>query len=356
MQLLTLVEGIDKSRFDVTVAAFYKGRQFDKKFCRVADVDIVFLGKKHELDFMFLKNLIKLIKRKQFDIIQPINVSARFFAFLIAKYLKIPYIITTERNAKLIINSFGTRVYFFFEKYTNRFCTLLIANSRAGGQFAESQGVRREKIKVIYNGIYPEKLVVSDPQAIYRSFNIPVNSRIVTMVARVIDQKDPLTYVKAAQLVAEEIKDVVFLLVGDGPLLETVRKRVKANNLQSRFICVGNSHLVADFLSQTDIFVLTSNVSEGCSNALIEAMSFGVPVVATDVGGSAEIVRNGKTGFLIKPRNPERLAEKIEELLNNETLREKMSDNAVKWAKSAYSQETMVNAYENIYTKLVFNT
>ncbi len=355
VQLLSLVEGLDKRRFDVTVAAFYRGKQLDEKFGRVENADIVFLGKKHEFDFLFLKKLTGLARKKRFDIVQPFNVSARFFAFLIAKSAKIPYIITTERNADLVSSALGTRVYYYLEKYTNRFCTLLVANSRAGGRFSEKRGVRADKIKIIYNGIHPEKLELYNPRATLRALNVPEKTRIVTMVARLVDQKDPFTFLNAAALVAGRLDDVTFLLVGDGPLLGALKRRVKELKMQGRFIFAGDSPYVADILSQTHVFALTSKISEGCSNAIIEAMSFGVPVVATNVGGSAEIVSHGKTGYLIRPQQTEQLAARLTAILQDEALRKKFSETAKQTARHVFSLPAMVNAYEEIYHKLVLH-
>jgi glycosyltransferase involved in cell wall biosynthesis len=101
-----------------------------------------------------------------------------------------------------------------------------------------------------------------------------------------------------------------------------------------------------------DLFILSSH-SEGCSISLLEAMASGKPVIATRVGGNPELVLEGKTGFLVPPAEPEKLAEKIIFLLKNEDLRLKMGDEGRKRAKEKFSLEVMIKNYEELYSKVL---
>jgi len=105
---------------------------------------------------------------------------------------------------------------------------------------------------------------------------------------------------------------------------------------------------IPQILAITDVFVLSS-LREGLSSAIIEAMAAGCPVVATAVGGTGELVVDGKTGFLTNPRDPEFLAKKIDYLLADHQLRLSMGIAGVKRVKETFTRERMVSEYECLY-------
>jgi glycosyltransferase involved in cell wall biosynthesis len=350
IQLLSLVHGLNKTEFDVTVAVFYRGEKLDTRFQSAAGIKVIFFDKKHALDFLFLFRLFKAVRRARFDVLQAINTSARFFGLLAAVYGRIPVRIMTERTASLLYPSMGSRIYQFLEKYTNRFATLLIANSQAGRAFAVSRGISPQRLRVIYNGLDPDQIKVrNDRKTVFKNLGIPDYHRLVGMVARIEPEKDPLTFVEAAKKITAEEQHVSFVLVGGGPLFDRVKSHVDQQLPDGNFYCVGYHENAADFIDSMDILVLTSSEIEGCSNSILEAMNFGKPVVATKVGGTAEIVMDNKTGYLIDPRSPGQLAEKVIALLRDETLRRQMGKNARHFAKSTFTQKIMVNAYEAVY-------
>ncbi len=354
VQLLSLVRGLDKSRFDVTVAAFYEGGDLDASFEETPDIDVVYLQKKGGFDFTFLRRLISLIRRRKFQIVQSYNVSARFFGILVAKLMRTPAAIATERTARLLYSSMGSRVYLFLEKQALRSADLVIANSRAGQKFATSRGAAAHKTVVVYNGIDSERITARKrPQDVRRSLGIPATAFVVGMAARVERIKDPFTLVEAARQVLEDAADVRFLLVGDGPLLADVKTEIDALGLKDRFICTGRRSDAADFINIMDVVVLTSHRVEGCSNSLLEAMWLGKPVVATRVGGNVEVVHHQENGLLIPPQRPDELAASVFKLHADASLRQRLGRQAAEDARSRFSQSVMVRRHEEIYKSLL---
>jgi glycosyltransferase involved in cell wall biosynthesis len=352
IQLLTLVKGLDKKQFDAVVAVFYRGRELDRNFEHVKGVPVFFLEKKNRFDFFYLSRFAGLIKSANFDIIQPYNVSARLIGIIAAKIAHIPYIVVTERTARALYSSFGSRVYQFFETYAMRHVTVLVANSKAGRHYALSRGLEPKRTLVIYNGIDPKRLERKDHMNVRLRYGISPKRQIVGTISRIEEQKDPRTLIDTAKLVTKRLPDTCFMLVGDGPLLSEMQTLAKVKGVSDKVIFTGYQVNIADFLKEMNVFVLCSKKIEGCSNSIIEAMAMGKPVVATDVGGTKEIIKHGENGFLVEPENPAQLAEAILKLLTKKQMSRRMAERARMCALENFSQRTMISAYEKLYKDL----
>jgi len=147
--------------------------------------------------------------------------------------------------------------------------------------------------------------------------------------------------------------DFIALFVGDGPLRGKLEGLVRELGLENRVRFLGSKDReeIPEILAITDIFVLPS-LSEGLPTAVIEAMAAGCPVVATAVGGTAEVVADGETGLLVPPRDPDALAEGMKILLQSRATRRKMGEAGAKRAREYFSIERMVREYEALYRRL----
>ena len=115
IQLLSLVKGLDKDRYEATVAFFYNYGDLKVEFEKVPHISLVCLNKNGPLDFTFLVKLFRLVRTERFDILQAYNVSARFFGMIVAAVYRVPCKIMTERNSKPVYSSLGSRIYHFLE-------------------------------------------------------------------------------------------------------------------------------------------------------------------------------------------------------------------------------------------------
>ncbi|MBN1464524.1 glycosyltransferase, partial [candidate division KSB1 bacterium] len=354
IQLSSLVRGLDKSVFCVTIAAFYRGNDLDQIYENTPDVTVVYLDKKGALDFSYLRRLVTLLQQGRFDIVQCYNQSARLFGVIAAKMVHVPAVIATERTARPLYSSFGSRFYLFLEKFALRKADILIANSKAGRDFAIARGVRRERTRVIYNGLDPaRRRITRDRDVVRDELLIAQDAFVIGMVVRVEALKDPFTFVGAARSIIEKYDRARCLLVGDGPLLDRVKAYADDSGLTSRMIITGHRTDVADMMNCMDVMILTSKHVEGCSNSLLEAMALGVPVIATRVGGTAEVVEHERTGLLVSPSSPAEVAAAIERLYCDEKLRKRLAVNAQLHVDDRFSQEAMVCGHEHLYLELV---
>jgi glycosyltransferase involved in cell wall biosynthesis len=167
---------------------------------------------------------------------------------------------------------------------------------------------------------------------------------------RLVSQKNPEALVKIACEVAQRRKGVVVLVAGDGPRREDLERMAAEMNVSGTIRFLGRRDDIPDLLQAADIYVLPS-FKEGFSNALVEAMAAGLPAVATDVGGNAEAVEHGHSGWIVPPRNDGLLLNAVAALVDDGAERARMSQEARKRARF-FSIENMIANVESLYTKL----
>ncbi|MFF2549772.1 glycosyltransferase [Nocardia sp. NPDC058058] len=189
---------------------------------------------------------------------------------------------------------------------------------------ADELGYPESKIKVIYNGVEPSAFEIADDRTAAAALGIGADDLVVGIVAALRPEKDHATFLAAARLVAEQIPAARFLIVGDGPERAAIQARTEAFGLSGRVILAGNRPDIPDLLRAMDIVVLSSYSVECFPMALLEAMAAARPAVCTAVGGVPEMIADGETGYLVPPRNPEQLAERLIEVLGDPRARKRM--------------------------------
>lgn len=191
---------------------------------------------------------------------------------------------------------------------------IMLNNSRAGAEdYTQWLGLPENRIQVLYNGIEADNMQpvpVSESTAYRKTLGIPANAPVVGGIFRFYPEKDPLLWVEVMGNVAKAHPDVAFLLIGAGHMLDEMRSRAEALGIADRFYTPGTVKSAALPLSLFDVFLLTSRI-EGTPNVVIEAQWLGVPVVATDAGGTAEAVDNSTTGWIVNNRDADALAEHV---------------------------------------------
>jgi glycosyltransferase involved in cell wall biosynthesis len=174
---------------------------------------------------------------------------------------------------------------------------------------------------------------------------------VIGTVGRLDPVKDQVGLLKAFSRLTDDPR-AFLLIVGDGPCRQELEATIGALGLGDRVRLLGERDDVPAVLSAMDVFVLCS-VGEGISNAILEAMATGLPVVATRVGGNPELVTDGSTGFLVEPRSPAGLAARLRRYLEDPMLPAHHGRAAREHAEAEFSLERMVGAYEQLYDRLL---
>lgn len=216
----------------------------------------------------------------------------------------------------------------------NRFVCVSADSARR----ARADGIGSQRVATIRNGIDLQRYRYSGPRP----------DGPVVCVARLSPEKNVESLIAAAGLAARAQPNFRLVIGGDGPSLPALRDQTRALGLDERVEFLGSVRDVPRLLQQCALFVLPS-LTEGIALTLLEAMATGLPVVATRVGGTSEVVADGKTGLLVPSQCPERLAEAMLSLFQDPAAARLMGQAGRRRVESAFDVRTMVAAYEALY-------
>lgn len=248
-------------------------------------------------------------------------------------------------------NDFLNNFYIFLEKKTALITSRLIVVSEHDRQkgLAHGIGVEEQYILIRYGIAYGPPRAPLLTRNMRHSLGLTENDKIVAMVACLKPQKKPLDFIICAERVLESHPQAKFLLIGDGVLRARLKARVAKRGLEDSVFLLGWRRDVEDILPMVDVFVLTS-LWEGLPLVFLEAMHFAKPIVAYDVCGACEVVKDGVNGFLVRPQNTEELSAKVSLLLRDESLRQRMGHFGRYFASDeAYQHRFMVKQIEGLY-------
>ena len=235
---------------------------------------------------------------------------------------------------------------FLGPRLTFPFSDRIIANSHAGLNVYNAPS---EKSSVIYNGFDFSRLDRLTPASEIRSRLALKTTFIVGMVATFYHRKDYSTYIAGAQLVLEKNPDVTFLCIGagdSGPYEGLVESKWR-NNIKF----LGKQSDVESIMNVCDVGVLTTH-GEGISNALLEFSALSKPIVATDAGGTSEIIEDGANGYLLKQESPQQLKDVLLKLFDEKTHRVYLGENGRQKVKNMFSIDNMITSFYKEYETL----
>lgn len=244
--------------------------------------------------------------------------------------------------------------YIYLEKLTSIITTKFVAVSNADIE----KGIRnkiftKDKVRLIRSGIDISRFMNKNHNRLRKrkELGIEVEIPVVAMIACFKPQKSPLDFVKVAKIISDEIPDACFLIVGDGVIRSKIENLIEKISMEDKIILLGWRRDIPEILSCIDILVLTS-LWEGLPRVFPQAMASGIPVVATEVDGAPEAIKNGVTGFLLQPRDIKGMAERIIYLIRNPDRAREMGEEGRKLV-GEFDIWKMVEQQEELYTSLL---
>lgn len=218
----------------------------------------------------------------------------------------------------------------------------------------KEEGTPPAKIRILPSGGVEPKIfdVPESVSAGKRSQLGLANQIVVGTIGRLVEAKGLDLLLEAASILKRLDSRVKFVIVGDGPLEEDLRRQIKAKNLDGIVHLLGKRTDIPEILSVIDVYVITSR-TEGTPVSLIEAMMAAKPVAATAVGGIPEIISDGVDGILVTPEDAQEIANAILRLIKDADLRRRLGDQARKKAIERYSTKTVIEQTEAIYAELL---
>jgi glycosyltransferase involved in cell wall biosynthesis len=207
----------------------------------------------------------------------------------------------------------------------------------------------------MYNGVDTNCFCSIQKTESRKKLGLPENRKIVFSVRRLVYKNGIDTLIDSAKLVAIDNPDILFVVAGKGPNKGLIEDRIKELGIENNIKLTGfvPDELLPVYYNAADYFILPSASGEGLPLVLFEAMSCGLPVIATTVGGTPEIVDNMKNGVLIPPRDPEAMAHALSDLLENEELTTVIGEKAQKKIRESFSWEENVRQLKEVYSEIL---
>lgn len=296
------------------------------------------------------------LKRYRIDIIHTHSSKAGILGRWAGRLAGVPVILHTvhgfpfHRFQNVLVRS----LYIFLERVTayitDYLITICVSDLEKG--LKNKIGEKRKYI-LLRDGIEIEKLTLSKREIIQiRKTELAISEKnlIVGMIACFKPQKSPLDFVRVASLVHTKVPSCLFLLIGDGVLRKEIERFINRSNLTEVVKLLGWEKDAWKLIPLFDICLLTS-YWEGLPKFLLEAMACEKPIVATDVDGIPEVVKNGVNGFLLPPGNCEGIAEKVIFLLTDEKMREKMGKASRELLTEEFHIKNMVAQLDILYQR-----
>jgi glycosyltransferase involved in cell wall biosynthesis len=308
-------------------------------------VTVRFLVRRTRRDPRVFVRFMQLCRELQPDVITVWDLMTAVYALPAARLLGIGYVSGMTLEAPLHVprlRSWMTRLVFTA-------ADAVVANSRAGLRAFDAPA---RKSIVIHNGYdFTRAAGATDPLAARRRFGIK-RPLVVGMVATFSHFKDYPTFIRAARIVLGRRQDVAFVAVGSGPTLDDCRAMLSESEREHVLLLGRVDGPVEDVISMFDIGVLAT-FTEGISNSIIEYMVLEKPVVATDGGGTSELVVDGETGMLVAAGDAEQLADRLCSLLDDAELRRSMGRLGRRRIERHFAQEQTAQGYCELYDGLI---
>jgi glycosyltransferase involved in cell wall biosynthesis len=248
----------------------------------------------------------------------------------------------------------GSRLLTWFDRLPLKFASGLVGNCKAIAEEAVAvDKVPLERTFIIYNGVNTESFRQGKDIALRAQLGFGPNAVVFGMIANFHYIKRHIDFIQAAEQIHKIDLDARFLMVGaDQGELPSLRREIRARGLDSSIAVVEGTSEPERYYRAMDVYISTSEV-EGMSNSIMEAMATGKPVIATNVGGNPELVIDGETGFLVPSHAPQEIAARASTMLADSAMRNRMGQTAIRVVEERFTVKAMVRAHEELYQMLV---
>ncbi|HID44168.1 MAG TPA: glycosyltransferase [Chromatiaceae bacterium] len=339
------------SRYDPAVCVFDAEGKLQKEFYAIG-VPVHVLQKKRSRDYFLPLRVRRLIQQENYDLVHAHNQVSWLYGGLGAVLANTPLVYTEhtslakfepsqQKNLKMVLRLLGRRTQLVTTVAKHLIPSLL-----------QDIGIPSERIRNVYNGIEPAPYQIKiDREEKLRELGLPFASRIIGIVASLTDAKDHATLLRAFAQVLPAIPEARLLIVGEGPLEESMRSLAHTLEIGSNVHFLGVRRDIPELLQLFDVFTLSSLI-EGLPISLLEAMASACPVVATRIPGVDELVSQD-SGLLVPHSSPDEQAKALVRVLTEDGLADSLGSGGRQRVLEKFSFEAMVQAYLSCYDEVL---
>ena len=343
-QVLLTVIGLREIGYRATLVAHPDG----ELRARAAEgLDLIPIAPRTEVDLSAAWRLSRVVKRLKPDVVHahdPHAVAMASLALSFGASSPAPALVASRRvDFHLKSNSFS--------RWKHRQVDCFIAASEAIRRMLVGDGVPADRTVTVHEGIDVGHVLAAPAVNVHEAFWLPHAAPIVGNVAALVPHKGHRHLIEAAHLVVREVPDARFVILGEGELREQLERQVREYQLEKHVFLPGFRTDVLGCLKGFDLFVMSS-VTEGLGTSLLDAMACSKAIVATQAGGMPEVVDEGRTGFLVAPRDHHAMAQAIIRLLTEEPLRRQMGEAGFARVRERFTVERMVVETAAVYERV----
>jgi len=281
-----------------------------------------------------------------------------YMAGKVAKKYKKPFIVTQHNtfiDYQSILNILEHLNDFIIGKSVLKRADRIVTVSKETMKYVLRLGADKSKTSVIYNGVNTVTFHPVNKGESRKKLGLPKNRKIILSVRRLVYKNGLDTLIESVPLLTRDHPNILFVVAGKGPSRKLIEDRIKELGIDSNIKLTGfvPDRLLPVYYDAADYFVLPSASGEGLPLVLLEGMACGLPVIATTVGGTPEIIKHMKNGVLVPPRNPEAMAEAMSKLLSEERLGPTIGEEARKIVENRFTWAENLRQLQKIYNEFV---
>jgi len=340
LKLLELLQRLNPEKYDITVISVGQGGILEQEFRRTG-WPLIVLPRSWRFDPLLVCKLAREFRRVRADLV----MSTLFYADILAAAASLIYRPKALVSWEVITGRLRPHQVMMYKLFSRRFdCVAAVSNS-IHPFIIRDRGQDPRKIRTIYYGVDLAKFSFTARQKRSTPF-------VFGTVARLVHQKGHTHLLDAIPLVLKHHRNVEWHLVGDGDRAVELRDKARRLGIEQAVVFHGRQSDIPQFLSTFDCFVLPS-LWEGFPNVVLEAMAAGLPVIATCVEGTDELVVHGETGFLVGKEDPQALATAMCDLLSTPAQLERFSIAGRKRVEKYFSVDKQIREFEMLYDELL---
>lgn len=344
-QVTHLLANLDRNRW-IPELVYFRERSFLIDTLEQAGVKVHHIPKRHRVDPGFFLALVRVLRSGRYDIVHAFSLTAEVWTLLALRLVRDPPPFVGSIRGLYLNRS---KWFWRLKRFVLSRSAAIISNSAAGADVAARlSGNARSTFDVIGNGVHiPGGIADSARSALRARIGVPENRVFALFVGRLVEQKNVLCLLDAIAALPTAERPWL-ALAGDGPLRVSLVAHAEAIGIHSQVAFLGERADVTLLMQAADFLVLPSR-EEGLSNALLEAMAAGCPVIASAVGGNPELVEHAQTGLLFPGDDRAALSLCISRLVSDPELRHILSGQARAHAERQHSTSALVTATQSVY-------
>ncbi|MBQ7402662.1 MAG: glycosyltransferase family 4 protein [Lentisphaeria bacterium] len=302
--------------------------------------------------YLFLK---KICRQEKFDVVHTHTSKAGILGRIAGRHAGVPLVVHTIHGLAFhpYQSAMKNRLYIFLEKLAAKYCDEIYCVAQAMIDQSLAVGIgKKEMFKVVYSGMHIETFLnaVPDPE-LKNELGLPEHAVVFSTVARLFPEKGYEDFIPVAIRIAKKYPQACFLLIGNGILMDSIRKDVEEAGVAEHFFFPGlvSPGEVHRYLALSNALVHLS-LHEGLPRAAVQSLGCGNPVIGYNLDGTPEVVRNGETGWLIQPRNLDDVEQAMIQVIEHPELAEQYGENGRKLVGSLFGWQKMADALLELYS------